>query len=184
MPLADFETIDVLWIVLSAFLVVVGLALAYLLIRLSGTAGRLTRLLKGLEESVLPLVGRVDGTVARVNHQLDKADRVTTSLVEGVDAADTAVRAVSMAVTRPVTKISGIAQGVSTGFSTFFSGGDVSGAVDAGRTAKARREREIAEDLGRPVPAPSAAVPPPGAAQPEAKEPQPEAVEPERPEGA
>ena len=147
MPLADFETIDVLWIVLSAFLVVVGLALAYLLIRLSGTAGRLTHLLKSAEESVIPLVGRVDGTVERLNYQLDKADRVTTSLVDGADAADTAVRAVTMAITRPVTTVSGIARGVAAGFSTFMSGSAVADSVSAGKDARKRREQEVAAEL-------------------------------------
>ena len=147
MPLAEFETIDVLWIVLCVFLVIVGLALAFLLLRLSGTARRLTLLLQGIESSVIPLVTRVQGTVDRVNTQLDKADLVTTSLVDGADAADTAVRAVSMAITRPVMMISGAAKAVSTGVSTFFSGGGLGEAVDAGREARVRREQEIAAEL-------------------------------------
>jgi hypothetical protein len=169
-PLAEFETIDVLWIVLSVFLVVVGLTLGFLLLRLSGTARRLTLLLQGIESSVIPLVSRVQGTVDRVNTQLDKADVVTTSLVDGADAADTAVRAVSMAITRPVTLISGAAKGVSTGVSAFFSGAGLGEAVDAGREARVRRERELADELasaraqapgGVSAPAPAASAPSP-----------------------
>jgi len=93
-PLADFTAIDVLWICLSVFLVIVGLALGYLLLRLAASAGRLTRLLAGLERSVPPVVDKVGGTIERVNLQLDKVDLVTTSAVDAADAADTAVRAV------------------------------------------------------------------------------------------
>jgi hypothetical protein len=161
-PLA-FEVIDVLWIVLSAFLVVVGLTLAYLLLRLSGTTKRLTLLLKGVEASVVPLVTRVQGTVERVNFQLDKADRVTTSLVDGADAADTAVRAVSMAVTRPVTIISGAAKGVTTGISTFMAGKSLQESADAAKQARIERERQIAADLAAAAP-PPAGVPTPAPA--------------------
>lgn len=173
MPLA-FETIDVLWIVLSVFLVVVGLTLAYLLLRLSGTAKRLTLLLQGVEASVLPLVTRVQGTVDRVNFQLDKADRVTTSLVDGADAADTAVRAVSMAVTRPVTIISGAAKGVTTGVSTFMSGKGLRESTDAAKQARTEREQQIAAELAAaapPLPAAPSPVPKPEPVAPPASTP-------------
>lgn len=149
MPLADVTTIDVLWICLSAFLVVVGIALAYLLVRLATAAVRLTRLLRGLEETVVPLVSKTGGTVDRVNLQLDKIDLVTDSAVSAADAADTAVRAVSMAVTRPVQKISAIAKGVSHGASALAAGHDLRSSLDAGRDAARRRETELAEELAR-----------------------------------
>ncbi len=64
--LADIGALDVLWICLSIFLVLVGLALAVLLLRLSGTARRLTSLLGGVEEKAVPLISDVSGTVERV----------------------------------------------------------------------------------------------------------------------
>lgn len=149
MPLADFTAIDALWICLSAFLVVVGLALAYLLVRLAGSAARLTRLLRGLEQSVPPVVEKVGGTVERVNTQLDKVDLITTSAVDAADAADTAVRAVSLAITRPVQKVSGLAKGLSHGASALVASHDLKAAVAAARDAAARRERELAEELAR-----------------------------------
>ena len=149
MLLADFTAIDVLWICLSVFLILVGLPLAYLLVRLAASAVRLTALLRGLEESVPPLVDRVGGTVDRVNVQLDKVDRVTDSAVDAADAADTAIRAVSLAITRPVQKVSGLAKGVSHGASALFAGHDFKAAVAAGRDAAARREQEVAEELAR-----------------------------------
>lgn len=149
MPLADFTAIDVMWICLSVFLIVVGITLAFLLVRLAGSATRLTALLKGLEEQVPPVVEKVGGTVDRVNLQLDKVDIVTDSAVDAADAADTAVRAVSMVVTKPVTKVSGLARGISHGASALWSGSDLKTSLSVAKEAAARREREIAEELRR-----------------------------------
>ena len=145
------SAIDVMWIVLSAFLAVVGLALAFMLLRLAGTLSRLTGLLRTTEEKVLPIATKVGGTLDLVNLQLDKVDRVTDSAVDAADAADTAVRAVSMAVARPVQKVSGLAKGVSHGASALLAGHDLRAALTAGRDAAARREHEIAEELAPPA---------------------------------
>ena len=149
MPLAAFETIDVLWIALSAFLVLVGIALAYVLLRLGATVRRVSSLIQGLEKEVLPLINKAGGTVDRVNAQLDKVDRVTDSAVDAADSLDTAVRAVTIAITRPVEKISGIAAGLAHGLSALRARRDVRDAVRTGRSAAARREREIEEELER-----------------------------------
>jgi len=148
-PLAAFETIDVLWIALSAFLVLVGIALAYVLLRLGATVRRVSSLIQGLEKEVLPLINKAGGTVDRVNAQLDKVDRVTDSAVDAADSLDTAVRAVTIAITRPVEKISGIAAGLAHGLSALRARRDVRDAVRTGRSAAARREREIEEELER-----------------------------------
>ena len=111
MVLADFTAMDAMWICLSVFLVVVAVTLAFLLIRLAGTAGRLTSLLGGLEDSAIPLINKTSESLDEVNKQLVKVDRVTDSAVDAADKADTAVRAVSLAVTAPVTKVSGLAEG-------------------------------------------------------------------------
>src|SRR6185312_8527100 len=140
LPLADLSTLDILWIALSAFLVVVGLGLALVLFNLSGTVRRLTSFIQGLEKEVLPVINKAGGTVDRVNAQLDKVDRVT-------DSVDTAVRAVSLAITRPVQKLSGLFEGVSHGIAAFRVSRDPRQARDAARKAAARREQEIAEEL-------------------------------------
>ena len=82
MPLADLSTLDIVWIALSVFLVVVGLGLALVLFNLSGTVRRLTSFIQGLEKEVLPVINKAGGTVDRVNAQLDKVDRVTDSAVD------------------------------------------------------------------------------------------------------
>jgi uncharacterized protein YoxC len=164
---AASAALTALWIALSTFLVAVGIALTILLVRLSGTAGRLSRLLQGLESSVVPLLTKTGGTVDRVNLQLDKVDLVTDSAVSAADSLDTAVRAVSVAVTRPVQKVSALAKGVSHGTSALVATKDFRAAVDAGKDAARRREREIAEELARhdrrlqlPGKPPSAETPP------------------------
>jgi hypothetical protein len=48
-PLAAVESLDILWIALSVFLVVLGAALAFVLVRLGATIRRVSSLIKGLE---------------------------------------------------------------------------------------------------------------------------------------
>ena len=61
MPVAEFASIDVLWIALSAFLVVVGLALAYALIRLPQLFGALLRWSKAWRKKCSPSSQRPAG---------------------------------------------------------------------------------------------------------------------------
>jgi uncharacterized protein YoxC len=149
MPLGDFTAVDGLWIALSFFLVVVALALAYLLFRLGGTVGRLTSFIQGLEKEVLPVINQAGGTIERVNMQLDKVDRVTDSAVDAADSIDTAVRAVTLALTKPVQKISGLVEGIGHGVASLRARGDFRGAFRAGREAASRREDEIEDELRR-----------------------------------
>src|SRR5579884_2874387 len=147
MLVAAFTWGDLWRLALAIFLLAVGLALAYLLVRLGGTVGRLSAFVKGTEESVLPVIDKVGGSVDRVNGQLDKVDRITDSAVDAADSVDTAVRAVSMAVTRPVQKVPGFAAGVTYGAADFRSRRDWRHAVQAGKDAAARREQELSEEL-------------------------------------
>ena len=132
---------------LAAFLVVVGAGLAYAFFRLGGTFGRLSSFIKGTEKEVLPVIHKVGESVDRVNGQLDKVDQVTDSAVDMADSVDTAVRAVSMAIARPVQKISGLAAGVTHGAASLKAHRDWSEAVRTGKEAAARRERDLAEEL-------------------------------------
>jgi hypothetical protein len=102
-----------------------------------------------LEREVLPLVNKAGGTVDRVNMQLDKVDRVTDSAVDAADNLDTAVRAVTLAITKPVQKISGFVQGIAHGTAALRTRRDVRNAFETGREAAARREREIEQELER-----------------------------------
>ena len=147
MLVAEFAALDALWIALSVFLVLVALGLVYVLFRLGGTIGRLTSFIQGLEMEVVPLVHKAGGTVDRVNLQLDKMDQVTNSAVDAADSVDTAIRAVSLAITRPVQKVSGLAEGIAHGLAALRSRRSFRSAYDSGRAAAVRREQEIAEEL-------------------------------------
>jgi len=141
-------TWDDLWqLALAVFLFCVGIGSAYALVRLGNAFGRLSSLIQGTEETVLPVVTKAGGTVDRVNLQLDKVDQVTDSLVDAADSADTAVRAASTAVTRPVQKVSGLAAGISFGAADFKANRQWKHAVQAGKEAAARREQELIEEL-------------------------------------
>ena len=138
---------DVLDYALAFFFVASGAALAYMLIRMGGTFARLSSFVKGSERDVLPVVVKAGGTVDRVNDQIDKLDVVTDSAVSMADSADTAVRAVSTAITTPVKKVSGFASGVSHGVSAFRARRDMGDAVTVAKEAAARREAELDEEL-------------------------------------
>jgi uncharacterized protein YoxC len=147
MLVAAFTWSDLWRVALAVFLLAVGLSSAYLLVRLGGTVGRLSALISGTERELLPVVNKVGGSVDRVNGQLDKVDKITDSAVDAADGVDTAVRAVSAAVTRPVQKVSGFAAAVTYGAADFRARRDWRHAVQAGKEAAARREQELTEEL-------------------------------------
>lgn len=138
---------DVLDYALAVFFVASGVGLAYMLVRMGGTFARLTSLIKGTERDFLPVVVKAGGTVDRVNDQLDKLDVVTDSAVSMADNADTAVRAVSTAITTPVKKVTGLSAAVSHGFAAFRARRDVGEAARVAREAAAKREAELDEEL-------------------------------------
>src|SRR6266508_2406333 len=104
-----FSAGDLAYVALSVFLVLVALGIAWVCWRLGGTLGRLSAFIRGAQDEVLPVVSKVGTTVDHVNAQMEKVDRMTDSAVDAADSVDTAVRAVSTAVTRPVQIVSGFA---------------------------------------------------------------------------
>ena len=140
---------DVARYALALFLLLSGLGLAYMLFQLGGTFSRLSSFIRGTERELLPVINKTGGTVDRVNLQLDKMDRVTDSAVDMADSADTAVRAVSMAITKPVTKVSGLAAGLSHGAAKLKTTKSFGEAVRTGKDAAARREADLDDELRR-----------------------------------
>ncbi len=138
---------DVAYLALAVFLVAVGLGLAYAFVRLGGTLGRLTSFIADVQEELVPVVSKVGGTVDRVNGQLEKVDVITDSAVGAADSVDTAVRAVSLAIARPVQKVSGFAAGVTYGAAELKTSRDWRSALEVARATAARREQELAEEL-------------------------------------
>ena len=96
---------------------------------------------------LLPVIHSLGESVEKANGQLDKVDGVTDSAVDMADSIDTAVRAVSMAIARPVQKASGFAAGLTHGVSSLRATRDWSHAVEAGKQAAARRERDLEDEL-------------------------------------
>ena len=132
---------------LAVFLLATGLTLAYAFVRLGGTFARLSSFIKGTERELMPVIHKVGESVDKVNGQLDKVDQVTDSAVDMADSADTAVRAVSIAITRPVQKIAGFAAGLTHGAATFKARRSFGEAVQSAKEAAARRERDLEEEL-------------------------------------
>jgi uncharacterized protein YoxC len=138
---------DIARYALAVFLLATAFGLAYAFVRLGGTFARLSSFIKGTERELLPVIHKVGESVDKVNLQLDKADRVTDSAVDMADSADTAVRAVSFAITRPVQKVSGFAAGLTHGIATLKARHNVGEAVQSAKEAAARRERDLEEEL-------------------------------------
>ena len=132
---------------LAVFLVLLGVGSIFALVKLGQMFDRVSSFVRGSERDILPVVVKTGGTVDRVNYQLDKLDTVTDSAVSMADNADTAVRAVSTAITTPVQKVSGVAAGVAHGVSSLRKTRSFSEAKDAAKEAARRREEDLAEDL-------------------------------------
>jgi hypothetical protein len=147
MAVLSFSSSDALDYALALFFLGTGAAFAYMLVRLGGTFARLSSLIKGTEREVLPVIEKAGGTVDRVNRELDKLDVVTDSAVSMAESADTAVRAVSTAITTPVKKVSGLSAAISHGFGAFRSRRDPGEAVNVAKEAARRREAELDEEL-------------------------------------
>src|SRR4051795_10059649 len=138
------EVVDV---ALAIFLILVGAGIAWVCLELGATLQRLSAFIKGTQEEVLPVINKVGTTVDHVNAQMEKVDQITDSAVDAAEAADTAVRAVSFAITRPVQKISGFAAGISHGASSLKARRGFGEAMADAKDAARRREEELAEEL-------------------------------------
>ena len=163
---AAYTSSDVAYIALTIFLVASGLGIGYAFFRLGGTFSRLSSLIGGTEQELLPVINKTGGTVDRVNHQLDKLDEATDSAVDAVQAVDEAVRAVSFAVKTPVKKSAGAAAGLSSGFATLRRRRDLRAAKASAKEAAARREADLEEELRNARGTHPAPPPPPAPAPP------------------
>jgi hypothetical protein len=65
------------------------------------------------------------------------------------ESADTAVRAVSTAITAPVKKVSGLSAAISHGFAAFRARRDPGEAMHVAKEAARRREAELDDELRR-----------------------------------
>ena len=138
---------EVVDIALAIFLILTGAGIAWVSLELGATLQRLSAFIRGTQDEVLPVITKVGTTVDHVNAQMQKLDRITDSAVDAAESADTAVRAVSLAVTRPVQKVSGFTAGISHGMADFKMKRNWRSAVEAVKVAAAAREQELSEEL-------------------------------------
>src|ERR1044071_5812347 len=146
--IASVDWGDVAYAALSVFLVLTGLAIAYGAIRLGGTLGRASSLIEGTETELLPVISKLGGTLDRVNTHLDKVDVMTDSAVDAVTTVDTGVRVVTGALARPVQALAGFFAGLRHTASSVRAGGKWQDAVKTGKDEAARRQEDLADDLG------------------------------------
>ena len=146
--IASVDWGDVAYAALALFLVLAGIAIVYGAVRLGATLGRASSLIEGTEKELLPVISKLGGTLDRVNTQLDKVDVMTDSAVDAVTTVDAGVRTVTSVVTRPVQAIAGLLAGARHGLSSIRSGGGWKQAVETGQEEAARRERDLAAELG------------------------------------
>ncbi len=142
-----FSAGDVAYWGLAVFLVLLGVGSAFALFKLGALFDRVSSFVAGTERDLLPVIVKSGSTVDRVNYQLDKLDTVTDSAVGMADSADTAVRAVSTAISKPVEKVSGMAAAVSHGVSSFRKNRDFGTAKEEAKAAARQREADLAADL-------------------------------------
>ena len=140
-------TSQALDVVLSAFLILTGLAIAYAFWRLGVLFSQLRDTVQHTEEEVLPVVRTSGGTLDRVNTELDKLDVMTDSAVDAVTAIDRAVRAVSTVVTAPIEALAGLAAAFRHGVSSLVAHRDVNEAVRTAKDSAQRRMTDLAEEL-------------------------------------
>ncbi len=110
---------DVLDAAGAFFLVLVGLTLAYALVRVAATFTRLTQAVDESSRELVPLLGKANETLDHVNVQLADLERVTRTAADTVEATDRRVRTVMGAVTSPVSRLSGAVAGIESGLRSF-----------------------------------------------------------------
>ena len=108
---AHFTALEALWLSLSAFLVVLSLALVYVVVRLRSTAERLVASLDGLETKATPALRNVEATVERLNARLDRIDRVADRAVGALARLERRLGTVTSAVSRRAQNVSTFARG-------------------------------------------------------------------------
>jgi uncharacterized protein YoxC len=103
---------DVVGLIFAVFFALAMLGLVYLLVRLSRTVDELTRLVGGITEKTVPLLGEVTGTVTHVNEELVRVDAITANVqsISGNVSALTSLFAATLG--SPVVKVAAFSYGV------------------------------------------------------------------------
>jgi hypothetical protein len=120
---------DAWHIALAVFLVLTGVALAYVLFRASKLLGDVEKHLDETMVEVVPMLGKASVTLDHVNDELEKVGHITESAVDAVDTVDHVARAASSAASKPVRVFSGITAGIEHAFESLRNKRDQRGGV-------------------------------------------------------
>ncbi len=137
----DFD--DLLKLALSIFLIVSGLAVAYLFFRMAGVFERLGSALRSIADEMVPILTKAQTTMDGVNREIDRVDEIMVTAVNTTKGAEAAVTTVTSALTTPVRKLGGAMEGVREALRTYRARRAADAADDA--AAAASRAREAAE---------------------------------------
>jgi hypothetical protein len=149
---------DVLKLALSIFLILTGIALAYLFLRMAGVFARLGVSVTRITDEVVPILNKTQSTVDGVNLELARVDEIMVTAVGATKGAERTVQTVSSAITTPVRKLTGAAAGAKEAVATLR-------ARRAAERAAAARAAAEAPPPAPPVPPQTPPVPPAAAAE-------------------
>ncbi len=138
---------DIASAALAFFLIAIGLTLGYAFLRLAGVLSRVSSLVKGVEQELVPVINKAGGSIDRVNDQLDKLDLVTDSAVGAVESIDSVMRAIAGAVKLPAKKLAALTAGLVHGLAAFRVDRDFAAAMAAARFAAQERESRFGEEF-------------------------------------
>ena len=103
---------DVVGLVFAIFFAILVLALCFLLIRLTRVIDEMKRLVEGVTDKTVPLLGEVTGAVTHVNDELVRVDAITANVqsITGNLSALTSLFAATLG--GPVVKVAAFSYGV------------------------------------------------------------------------
>jgi hypothetical protein len=102
------------------FLVVVGVAFVYMLIRAGRAFQSVDKLVTDLDTEIMPVINKAGTTIDEVNSELGKVNDITASVAEMTERVDSATRVVETAFASPAKKAAAFTNGVTQTVSSFF----------------------------------------------------------------
>jgi uncharacterized protein YoxC len=103
---------DVVGLVFAVFFAIMVLVFCFLLVRFVRVVDELKRLVEGITDKTVPLLGEVTGTVTHVNAELERVDAITANVqsISGNVSALTSLFAATLG--SPVVKVAAFSYGV------------------------------------------------------------------------
>src|SRR5437763_5185673 len=106
---------------LTAFLVLTGVGLTFVLVRLGIMLGHATTSLDEATAEIVPMLSKTSVTLDHVNDELAKVGKMTDTAVDTVETVDRTARTVSHAATAPVRAATSAAEGLKHAYESFRS---------------------------------------------------------------